>query len=160
MIISAIPLIVHIKVTLVSTCCLLPLASTVSDSESNDVDDAFILTARKLHDLSESMNGCKIKPIPNTDMVYLHKVLSIHKYIDSDCLYVTTLTCRCTQFIDITFRFTQFLDIIAIGFSRRWANRCRRWAIRQWAKRRATVPQMRRRETPHDGCPHCCVCTD
>ena len=52
MIISTIPLIVHLKVTLVSTCCSQPLASTVSDSESDDVDDAFYLAASKLHGLS------------------------------------------------------------------------------------------------------------
>ena len=39
----------------------------------------------------------QIKPIPNTDMVYLHEVSSINKYID--CLYVTNLTFRCITFI-------------------------------------------------------------
>ena len=37
----------------------------------------------------------QIKPIPNTDMVYLHEVSSINKYID--CLYVTNLTFMCTS---------------------------------------------------------------
>ena len=45
------------------------------------------------------MNCCKIKPIPNTDMVHLHKGSSINKYIDS-LSSVTTLTFRCTEFID------------------------------------------------------------
>ena len=69
----------------VATCG--SLASTVSDSGSDD--DVFFGTDRQL----VRPNRLQIKPIPNTDMVYLHEVSSINKYID--CLYVTNLTFRC-----------------------------------------------------------------
>ena len=45
------------------------------------------------------MIGCKIKPIPNTDIVYLHKVSPINKHID--CLYVMTSIFRGTHAVYI-----------------------------------------------------------
>ena len=47
------------------------------------------------------------RALPLDQPLHIHKVSSINEYID--CLYVKTLTFRCTKFI----------DIIAIGFSRR-----------------------------------------
>ena len=74
--------------TQVATCG--SLAPTVSDS-GND-DDVFFGTDRQFVPIDDRL---QIKPIPNTDMVYLHEVSSINKYID--CLYVTNLTFRCTS---------------------------------------------------------------
>ena len=67
------------------------LASTVNDSGSDD--DVFLGPIASWFVLID--DRLQIKPIPNTDMVYLHEVSSINKYID--CLYVTNLTFRCTS---------------------------------------------------------------
>ena len=74
MIIAAVGVIVNLKVTQVATCG--SLASAASDSESDD--DACLGPPVGSGGSSKSMIGCKIKPIPNTDIVYLHEISSIN----------------------------------------------------------------------------------